>query len=72
MMSTAGERKAAALRTCEWKTYSGRSRRCMFHTQTSPSGSETAAGSLLYDAAQSSGNCARSGRREHCFQPWAR
>lgn len=41
--------------TCEWKTNSGRSVRCIFHTATMPSGSLIAAGFLLYDAAFSSG-----------------
>lgn len=36
---------------------SGLSRRCMFQTQASPSGSLTARGFLLYEATQSSGYC---------------
>jgi hypothetical protein len=43
--------------TWEWKTNSGRSTRCMVQTQTSPSGSLTARGFLLYDATLNSGNC---------------
>lgn len=45
--------------TCAWKTNSGRSRRCRFQIQAMPSGSLTAMGFLLYEAANSSGNCHR-------------
>jgi len=43
--------------TGEWKTNSGRSRRCRFHTATIPSGSFGAEAFLLYDATHNSGNC---------------
>ena len=50
------ENEGARGRTGEWKTNSGRSSRCKFHTATIPSGSFGAAGFLLYAATASSGN----------------